>query len=221
MYLNEKSCVQMMDIRQMSYKGYIYFFHKKLVNGIKRWRCVKISGKNRCTAFIKTEGPENKVIFERLNHNHGSRCIIVGKEEKDNVSFEIESAKMVSDMNNRLCNEEEEDYSAECASFTSDQIVGLVKDATGNIQSHMKKRPKNDNFPGKELSSSEDDDGCRLAEAMKTRLALNFWIGSCENANKLVDRLYILLNPLYCRDDVDREEIFLIENELRFREYIY
>ena len=57
-----------MDIlaKQLFHKAGEFRFHKKLSSGLTRWRCEKYN----CNAYVKTNGPENVIIFENLNHTH-------------------------------------------------------------------------------------------------------------------------------------------------------
>ena len=65
-------CFEIMDRRSINYKNNTFCFYKSLANGVNRWRCRKRNGMDHCcSAFIKTIGPEHKVIFEQLNHVHG------------------------------------------------------------------------------------------------------------------------------------------------------
>ena len=56
----------MLFAKQLFHKTGEFRFHKKLSNGLTRWRCEKYN----CNAYVKTNGPENVVIFENLNHTH-------------------------------------------------------------------------------------------------------------------------------------------------------
>jgi len=52
--------------KHFNYKGSKFSFHKNLARGIKRWICTK----DNCSAYVKTNDPENYVIFENWTHTH-------------------------------------------------------------------------------------------------------------------------------------------------------
>lgn len=49
--------------------GFKYRFHKMLKNDAKRWICCAQT-KEKCKAFLKTEGADNIVTEIMDNHNH-------------------------------------------------------------------------------------------------------------------------------------------------------